>query len=37
MKDIINKFKITSGEKFSLKDFDPAYSADLKRKMLRLF
>ncbi len=32
MKDIINKFKITSGEKFSLKDFDPAYSADLKKE-----
>jgi len=32
MKDIINKFKITNGEKFSLKDFDPAYSADLKKE-----
>jgi PPK2 family polyphosphate:nucleotide phosphotransferase len=26
MKDIINKFKITDGKNFSLKDFDPAYS-----------
>jgi PPK2 family polyphosphate:nucleotide phosphotransferase len=26
MKNIIKKFKITEGEKFSLKDFDPAYS-----------
>jgi PPK2 family polyphosphate:nucleotide phosphotransferase len=32
MKDIINKFKISNGEKFSLKDFDPAYSADLKKE-----
>jgi PPK2 family polyphosphate:nucleotide phosphotransferase len=26
MKSIINKFKITDGGKFSLKDFDPAYA-----------
>lgn len=26
MKSIINKFKITDGDKFSLKDFDPAYA-----------
>jgi len=32
MKDIINKFKITKGDKFSLKDFDTAYSADLKKE-----
>ncbi len=32
MKHIINKFKITNGAKFSLKDFDPAYSADLKKE-----
>ncbi|MDF2433942.1 MAG: hypothetical protein JWP44_3573 [Mucilaginibacter sp.] len=31
MKDIINKFKITNGEKFSLKDYDTAYSADYKK------
>lgn len=32
MKDIINKFKITRGDKFSIKDFDTAYSADLKKE-----
>src|SRR5271165_3854988 len=32
MKDIVNKFKITDGEKFSLKDFDAAYSADFKKE-----
>lgn len=32
MKDIINKFKISNGDKFSLKDFDTAYSADMKKE-----
>ena len=32
MKDIINKLKITNGEKFSLKDFDTAYTADFKKE-----
>jgi len=32
MKQIINKFKITEGEKFSLNDFDTAYSADIKKE-----
>ncbi len=32
MKDIVNKFKVTSGEKFSLKDYDTAYSADFKKE-----
>jgi PPK2 family polyphosphate:nucleotide phosphotransferase len=32
MKDIINKFKVTNGEKFSLKDFDTAYTADFKKE-----
>jgi len=32
MKGIVNKFKITTGEKFSLKDFDTAYSADIKKE-----
>lgn len=32
MKDIINKFKITDGSKLSLKDFDTAYSADIKKE-----
>lgn len=32
MKHIINKLKITNGEKFSLKDFDTAYSADYKKE-----
>jgi PPK2 family polyphosphate:nucleotide phosphotransferase len=31
MKDIINKFKVTNGEKFSLKDHDTAYNADYKK------
>lgn len=26
MKNIVNKFKITDGDKFLLKDFDPAYA-----------
>jgi len=32
MKHIINKFKITEGEKFSLNDFHTAYSADIKKE-----
>jgi len=32
MKRIINKLKITNGEKFSLKDFDTGYSADFKKE-----
>jgi PPK2 family polyphosphate:nucleotide phosphotransferase len=32
MKEIINRFKITDGEKFSLKDHDTAYSADIKKE-----
>lgn len=32
MKSIINKFKVTDGEKFSLKDFDPAYSNGFKKE-----
>ncbi|MFI5138066.1 MAG: polyphosphate kinase 2 family protein [Sphingobacteriales bacterium] len=32
MKDIINEFKITNREKFSLEDFDTAFSADLKKE-----
>ena len=32
MKHIINKFKITRGEKFSLNDFDTGYSADIKKE-----
>jgi len=32
MKSIINEFKITKGEKFSLKDFDPSYAADIKKE-----
>jgi PPK2 family polyphosphate:nucleotide phosphotransferase len=32
MKDIINKFKITGSEKFSLKDFDPGYCDGFKKK-----
>jgi PPK2 family polyphosphate:nucleotide phosphotransferase len=32
MKDLINKFKIADREKFSLKDFDTAYSADFKKE-----
>lgn len=31
MKDIINKFKVTAADKFSLKDFDPAYSDGFKK------
>jgi len=32
MKNIINEFKITNGKNFSLKDFDTAYTADLKKE-----
>jgi len=32
MKNIINKFKITDGEKFSLDDYDPAYSNGFKKE-----
>src|SRR6267154_6832336 len=32
MKHFASKFKITDGEKFSLKDFDTAYSADYKKE-----
>ncbi|MDP9048892.1 MAG: polyphosphate kinase 2 family protein [Bacteroidota bacterium] len=32
MKDIINKFKITGGKKFSLKEIDTAYSGNLKKE-----
>ncbi|WP_259069680.1 polyphosphate kinase 2 family protein [Mucilaginibacter sp. X4EP1] len=32
MKNIINEFKITNGKKFSLKDYDTAYTADLKKE-----
>src|SRR5471030_677930 len=32
MKHIINKFKITDGKNFSLKDFDTGYSADFKKE-----
>src|ERR1700729_3714504 len=32
MKDIINKFKVTDGKKFSLKDFDTGYSGDFKKE-----
>ncbi len=32
MKHFTSKFKITDGEKFSLKDFDTAYSADYKKE-----
>lgn len=31
MKDIINKFKVTDGKNFSLKDFETDYSADFKK------
>ncbi|MGZ3874963.1 MAG: polyphosphate kinase 2 family protein [Mucilaginibacter sp.] len=31
MKDIINKFKVTAADRFSLKDFDPAYSDGFKK------
>jgi len=32
MKDIISKFKITDGKKFSLKDHDTSFSGDYKKK-----
>jgi PPK2 family polyphosphate:nucleotide phosphotransferase len=32
MKDIIDKFKVTDGKNFSLKDFDTAYSADYQKE-----
>lgn len=32
MKNIINEFKITNGKKFSLKEYDTAYTADLKKE-----
>ncbi len=32
MKNIINEFKITNGKNFSLKDFNTAYTADLKKE-----
>lgn len=32
MKDIINKFKVTDGKNFSLKNFDTDYSADFKKE-----
>jgi len=32
MSDIINKFKITGGKKFSLNDFDPAYANGFKKE-----
>ncbi|WP_295798468.1 polyphosphate kinase 2 family protein [Mucilaginibacter sp.] len=32
MSGIINKFKITAGKKFSLNDFDPAYSDGFKKE-----
>lgn len=32
MMDIIKKFKIVDGEKFSLKDFDPAYADGFKKE-----
>jgi len=32
MKHLTSQFKITDGEKFSLKDFDTAYSADYKKE-----
>jgi PPK2 family polyphosphate:nucleotide phosphotransferase len=32
MKDIINKFKVTDGNNFSLKNFDTDYSADFKKE-----
>lgn len=32
MKDIVNKFKVTGGEKFSLKDYDTADSGDYKKE-----
>jgi PPK2 family polyphosphate:nucleotide phosphotransferase len=32
MKRIINKFRVTNGEKFSIKDYDTNYSADYKKE-----
>ncbi|GAA4333585.1 polyphosphate kinase 2 family protein [Mucilaginibacter gynuensis] len=32
MKDIKSKLKVDQGKKFNLKDYDPAYSADLKKE-----
>jgi PPK2 family polyphosphate:nucleotide phosphotransferase len=32
MKHLIDKFKVTDGEKFSLKDFDTGYSAEYKKE-----
>jgi PPK2 family polyphosphate:nucleotide phosphotransferase len=32
MKDIINKFKVTDGKKFSLKDHDTSFSGDYKKE-----
>jgi len=32
MKDIINKFKVTDGKKFSLKEYDTSFSADYKKE-----
>ena len=32
MKDFIKKFKVTGGKKFTLTDFDTAYSADYKKE-----
>src|ERR1700743_2755465 len=32
MKDIVSKLKISNGNGFSLKNFDPGYSADLKKE-----
>jgi PPK2 family polyphosphate:nucleotide phosphotransferase len=32
MKDIVSKLKISNGKGFSLKNFDPGYSADLKKE-----
>jgi PPK2 family polyphosphate:nucleotide phosphotransferase len=31
MKDIISKFKVTDGKNFSLKDYDPAWSAEYEK------
>ena len=32
MEHLIDKFKVTDGEKFSLKDFDTGYSAEYKKE-----
>lgn len=32
MKDLIKQFKVTNGSDFLLKDFDPAYTGDLKKE-----